>query len=164
MQKAAMFVAAIALTASGAIALTAGKALAEPVKPSAVVYADGAVAKSLTGVAGDQANGRKVMGTRGLGNCVACHKVTALKDVAWHGEVGPPLDGAASRWTVEQLRGIVANAKKTFPESMMPSFYKDSGYIRPGDDFTGKAAKKLEPLLTAQQIEDVVAYLATLKD
>ena len=55
-------------------------------------------------------------------------------------------------------------AKLINPESIMPSFYKDAGYIRPGDAYTGKAAKELSPLLTAQEIEDVVAFLMTLKE
>ena len=59
----------------------------------------------------------------------------------------------------------MANAKHTFPDTVMPSFYKTSGYIRPGDAFTGKAgAEPLAPLLTAQEIEDVVAYLLTLTE
>ena len=143
----------------------AGTAWAADVAPEAVVYADGAVADSLTGVPGDAAEGAKVMTTRSLGNCVACHAVTALSDAPFHGSVGPTLDGAAGRWSEAELRGIVSNAKMTFDGSMMPSFYKTSGYIRPGDAFTGKAGTEpLPPLLTAQQIEDVVAYLMTLKD
>jgi sulfur-oxidizing protein SoxX len=51
-----------------------------------------------------------------------------------------------------------------FEGSMMPSFYKVDGFIRPGDDYTGDAAKEIKPILTAQQIEDVVAFLATLKE
>jgi sulfur-oxidizing protein SoxX len=59
----------------------------------------------------------------------------------------------------------VANAKAVFPESVMPSFYKIDGYTRPGDAFTGKAAEGgLDPLLSAQDIEDVVAYLLTLTE
>ena len=59
----------------------------------------------------------------------------------------------------------MADAKRTFPESMMPSLYKTAGYVRPGDAFTGKAGTEpLPPLLNAQQIEDVVAYIATLKE
>ena len=73
--------------------------------------------------------------------------------------VGTLLDDEA------QLRGIVANAKMTFKDSFMPAFYKTDGFIRPGDGFTGKAAKgELPPILSAQQIEDVVAYLKTLKE
>lgn len=141
-------------------------AAAAEIGPTEVAYADGAVAESLSGKPGDVEAGRKVMVTRGLGNCIACHEVTELKQVPFHGEVGPALDGAGDRWSEAELRGIVANSKMTFEDSMMPSFYKVSGYIRPGDKFTGKAAKtpELPPLLTAQQIEDVVAYLLTLKE
>ncbi len=71
---------------------------------------------------------------------------------------------SADRWNEAQLRGIVANAKKTFDGTIMPSFYKTSGFIRPGDGYTGKAAEEtLSPMLSAQQIEDVVAFLMTLK-
>ena len=75
------------------------------------------------------------------------------------------LDGAGSRWSDAELRGIVANAKMMFPDSLMPSFYRTDGYTRPGNAFTGEAADStFGPLLTAQQVEDVVAYLATLKE
>lgn len=144
----------------------AGVASAENVTPAGVSYDDmGAIAAPLTDVPGDVAAGAEVMTTRSLGNCVACHQISGL-DAAFQGNVGPSLDGAGDRWEEAQLRGIVANAKMIFPETVMPAFYKVSGYIRPGDAFTGKAAAEgdLPPLLTAQQIEDVVAYLATLKD
>lgn len=145
-----------ALTAPAAVGATA---------PSAVPFAEGAVAESLTGTAGNPEEGIKVITDRGLGNCVACHAVSSMPDVPFQGNIGPALDGAADRWTEPQLRGIVADAKKTFDGTIMPSFYKNEGYIRPGDAFTGKAAEgELAPLLTAQQIEDVVAYLLTLKE
>jgi sulfur-oxidizing protein SoxX len=151
----------LAITAVG----FASAAVAQEVAPADVVYGDyGEVAVSLSGAAGDAEAGANVMSTRGLGNCVACHQVGAL-EAAFQGNVGPSLDGAADRWDEAQLRGIVANAKLTFPESVMPGFYKVSGFTRPGDAYTGKAAEgELAPLLTAQQIEDVVAYLATLKE
>jgi sulfur-oxidizing protein SoxX len=60
--------------------------------------------------------GLEIMVDRGLGNCIACHAVTALSDLPFHGEVGPSLDGVADRWTEHDLRGIVANAKNVFPE------------------------------------------------
>lgn len=133
--------------------------------PAAVTFEDGAVAQSLTGAAGDPAEGAKVMSSRALGNCVACHAVSAMPDVAFQGDVGPTLDGAADRWEEAQLRGIVSDAKMTFDGTVMPSFYKTGPYVRPGNAFTGKAAEgELPPLLTAQQIEDVVAYLLTLKE
>lgn len=146
--------------------LAAGGAIAETAGPGDVQYDEyGAVAASLTGAPGDAANGAKIMTSRAAGNCIACHEVTALKDAPFHGEVGPILDGVASRWNEAELRGIVANAKMTYDGTVMPAFYKSTGYIRPGNAFTGKAASEpLPPLLTAQEIEDVVAYLMTLKD
>ena len=146
-------------------------ALATPVVSGEVAagdvkYADGAVAESLTGVAGDADAGKKVMSTKSMGNCIACHEVDALKSASFHGTVGPSLNGVGSRYEEAQLRGIVANAKMMFDGSMMPSFYKKTGYIRPGDAYTGKGAAEadLSTLLTAQQIEDVVAFLKTLKE
>lgn len=148
-----------------AIALTTGGLFAEEVKPTAVSYVDGAVSASLTGTPGDPANGRAIVGDKSQGNCVACHQVSDLADVPFHGEIGPMLDGAGDRWSEAELRGIVANAKIMFEDSMMPAFYKTEGFIRPGNAYTGKAADdSFGPLLTAQQIEDVVAYLATLKE
>jgi len=136
------------------------------VMPTAVAYEDGAVAQSLTGVAGDAVSGREIVGDKSLGNCVACHAVSDLADVPFHGEIGPMLDGAGDRWTEAELRGIVANAKMMFEGSMMPSFYKTEGFTRPGNAYTGEAMdpETFGPLLSAQQIEDVVAYLVTLKD
>jgi sulfur-oxidizing protein SoxX len=152
-------------TACLTFAAIATTALAGTVVPADVAYEEGAVSASLTGVPGDAANGKLVMGTKSLGNCIACHETTDLKDVPFHGEVGPVLDGAGSRWNEAELRGIVTNAKMTFEDSMMPSFYKNSGYIRPGDGYTGEAATgELLPILSAQEVEDVVAYLQTLTD
>ena len=134
------------------------------ITPSDVVYEDGAVAQSLTGVAGNAEEGAKIM-NKGAGNCIACHEVSALNHLPFHGEVGPMLDGAADRWSEAELRGIVANAKMMFDGTMMPSFYKTDDFVRLGNAYTGKAHEgDVDPLLTAQQIEDVVAYLMTLTD
>ncbi len=84
------FVITVAVT--GALA---SSAFAEDVLPTDVRYEDGAVSVSLSGVAGDAANGRKIVGDKKQGNCVACHSVTELKEtVPFHGEIGPMLDGA----------------------------------------------------------------------
>ncbi len=138
---------------------------AADVAPADVAFVDGSVEASLSGVPGDPENGRKIVGDKGLGNCVACHQASDLSDVPFQGNIGPMLDGAGERWSEADLRGIVTNSKMMFEGSMMPSFYKVDGFIRPGKAFTGKAADEtLAPLLDAQQIEDVVAYLVTLKD
>jgi len=141
----------------------AGAAIAE-IKPMEVVYQDGAIAQSLSGTSGDIENGAVLM-NKGAGNCIACHQVTALEHLPFHGEIGPSLDGAADRWSEGELRGIVANAKEWFPDTMMPAFYKTDGFVRLGNAYTGKAHEgDVAPLLTAQQIEDVVAFLMTLKE
>ncbi|MBV2360338.1 sulfur oxidation c-type cytochrome SoxX [Thalassococcus sp. CAU 1522] len=152
---------------TAALALSGGLAMANPVAPGDVAFDDyGAIEASLTGQPGNPDNGREIMIARGKGNCLACHEVTALKDAPFHGEVGPMLDGIGANRTEAELRGIVANAKKTFEGTVMPAFYKTSGFVRPGDGYTGKAAKEedLMPILTAQEIEDVVAFLLTLQD
>lgn len=153
------------LTTVGAVAAAATVSFAQTA-PTEVSYTDyGEVMDSLSGAAGDPEAGLQIMVARGKGNCIACHQVTALEEYPFHGEVGPTLDGIGARRTAEELRGIVANAKMTFPDTIMPAFYKTEGFYRPGDAFTGKAAEgPLDPLLTAQEIEDVVAYLMTLQD
>ena len=126
--------------------------------PSEVKFEEGAVAMSLTGVAGDPAKGREVAMNRKLGNCLACHMNEDMAEQSFHGEVGPPLDGAADRWSEAELRGIVSNSKMVFEDTIMPAFYRDTGFTRPLDKFEGKS------ILDAQQVEDVVAYLLTLKE
>jgi sulfur-oxidizing protein SoxX len=155
-----------AFTAALAATILALPVMAETIAPGDVTYEDGAVTTSLTGVPGNPEEGAIVMGTKSIGNCVSCHEIGALADVPWHGNIGPALDGVADRWSEAEIRGIVANAKMTYDGSMMPSFYKVSDFIRPGIGFTTKplAPEDVEPLLTAQQIEDVVAFLVTLKE
>ena len=145
-------------------AFGAGLAMAE-VAPENVTFTDGAIAESLSGAAGNPEDGKKVFSTAALGNCVACHAAEITKDIPFPGTVGPALDGAADRWTEAELRGIVAKAKMTFDGTIMPSFYQTSGYIRPGNAYTGNAGTEpLPPILTAQQVEDVVAFLLTFKE
>lgn len=154
------------------ITLVAGLALAATTTHADVTSPDdvmtneyGDIAESLSGVAGDPVRGIEVMTDRGLGNCIACHQVTDLDAFAFHGEVGPSLDGVGDRWDAAALRGIIVNAKAVFPESVMPSFYRVSGFTRPGDGYTGNAAEgPLSPILEAQDVEDVVAYLLTLTE
>ena len=150
---------------AAATGLTVAMPAFSEVAPKDVAYVEGAVEASLTGAPGNPEQGVKVMTTNALGNCVACHTIGALPDVQFPGNIAPALDGAADRWTEAQLRGIVANAKMTFEGSFMPAFYKTEGFTRPGDGYTGKAPEgDLAPVLNAQQIEDVVAFLMTLKE
>ena len=155
----------ITLLIPSVLALSAGTAMAEMVAPADVQFADGALETPLTSDAGDPARGKVIITTRSKGNCVACHEISALSEAPFHGNVGPMLDGVGEYRTEAELRGIVANAKMTFEGSVMPAFYKTTGFERPGDGYSGKAAQgELPPILTAQEIEDVVAFLKTLKD
>lgn len=142
----------------------AGAAGAETSKrglpPFRIVSLDGtdAMPDPLTDKAGDAAAGAKVVVNRRQGNCLGCHQVSSLKSESFHGEVGPALDGVGGRWDAAHLRMIVVNPKHVFSaETVMPAFYRVDGLSRVRSEFQGK------PILTAQQVEDVVAYLTTLK-
>jgi len=149
----------IAVATVLALTLGVSVASAEIVKPGQVEIVDGAVAQSLTGQPGDPDKGRQWFMGRKLGNCLACHVNKDLADQPYHGEVGPPLDGVAGRWSPEELRAIVVNSKQALHEdTIMPSFYRDTGFNRVAEKFAGKT------ILSAQQVEDVVAYLMTLKE
>ena len=133
---------------------------ADEIGPTKVMFSDDlAVEKSLTGVPGDPEKGRKWYAGRKLGNCLACHVTADLKEQPFHGEVGPEMAGVASRYEEPQLRAIVANSKKVFGEqTIMPGFYTFEVGIRPSKKFKGKT------ILNAQQVEDIVAYLKTMKE
>ena len=147
-----------------AAVLTAGAAMAGEVAPQDVVFDGSTVAASLNGKAGDPAAGQEVYASKKMGNCVACHLISSV-DVAFAGNVGPSLDGVADRYSEAELRGILVNSKMTFEGTVMPAYYKVDGFIRPGNRYTGKAADdSFGPLLEAGQIEDLVAFLGTLKE
>ena len=133
-------------------------ALSAEVNPADVKFQEMSIVQSLTGVPGNPEEGAKVLANRSLGNCLACHAAAPLAKEQFHGDVAPPLDGAADRWTAAELRAIVVNAKHVFTkETVMPAFYSLEVGINVRKDLVGKT------ILTAQQVEDVVAYLGTLK-
>ncbi|MCI5076541.1 sulfur oxidation c-type cytochrome SoxX [Oricola sp.] len=146
------------LTAAAVVAATTAVAYSETA-PGDVKIEDGVVSASLSGQPGDAAAGRKTFADRKLGNCLACHAVSDQSEQLFHGEVGPELDGVGDRWSPEELRAIVVNSKAIFSdETIMPGFYSLDVGIDVRKDLVGKT------ILTAQQVEDVVAYLATLKE
>ena len=116
---------------------------------------DGTIPQSLTGTPGDPANGRKVAINRKKGNCLACH-VMPIPEEQFHGETGPALDGVGGYSTEAELRMRMVDAKVINEDTMMPSFYK-TGQHMVLKSFEGKT------ILSAQEVEDVVAYLLTLK-
>lgn len=126
--------------------------------PADVEIKDLSVDNPLTDEAGSAESGREIFANRKLGNCLACHANSDLEEQLFHGEVGPALDGVAGRWSEGQLRTILVNAKAVFTEqTVMPGFYSLDVGEDVREDLIGKT------ILTAQQIEDLVAYLGTLK-
>lgn len=149
----------IVVTTALALLIGVSGAHAGAMKPGEVKIVDGAVATPLTDQAGDPEKGRQWFLGRKLGNCLACHVNADMAKEPYHGEVGPPLDGVADRWKPEELRAILVNSKEALsPDTIMPSFYRDTGFNRVAEQFAGKT------ILTAQQVEDVIAYLTTLKE
>ncbi len=140
----------------GALSLVANSISAETMKYK--VVEGESIPVSLTGKSGDPANGKKVFLNRKKGNCLACHVVSELKDQPYHGEVGPPLDGASERWSEGEIRLRIVNPKLVNEDTIMPSFYRDDGFHRVLKNFEGKT------ILSAQEVEDVVAYVMTLKE
>ncbi|MCZ4271227.1 sulfur oxidation c-type cytochrome SoxX [Maritalea porphyrae] len=147
------------VAATAAILCSTAIALADTVGPNEVKIVDAAVEGSLSGQAGDAAAGRDIMINRKLGNCLACHQNSEIPEQPFHGEVGPPLDGVADRWSEGELRAILVDVKTAMnPDSIMPSFYSLNLGVRVAESFAGKT------ILQAQQVEDVLAYLMTLKE
>lgn len=145
---------------AAAICVTAASVASAETAPGDVVFKeDYLVEQSLTGSAGDPAAGRSWFIDRKLGNCLACHANADAADESFHGQVGPPLDGVADRYAAEELRAIIANPKIVFgDQTIMPSFYRIiPDEQRVAEKYSGKT------ILSAQQVEDVVAYLLTLK-
>jgi len=153
------------------MSLTAASAQ-DKAAPALVAYdiSDGpavkAVNKSLTGKKGDAVKGEDLIAKRKKGNCFACHEIAKLavkaqnnpKKYADMGKIGPRLDGVASRYSMGELRMLLINSKKVFPETIMPGFYRKDGLHRVKGKFKGKT------ILKPQEVEDILAYLTTLKE
>lgn len=120
------------------------------------VVGDG-IPEPLTAQPGDAARGRAIVVQRQTGLCLLCHSGPFAEERT-PGTVAGSLAGAGSRWTAAQLRLRVADARRLDPDSPMPSFHRADTGARVGAAWRGR------PILDAQQVEDVVAFLQTLKD
>jgi sulfur-oxidizing protein SoxX len=116
-----------------------------------------AIPAPLTATKGDAERGRSIVSNRQVGLCLLCH-TGPFPQERFQGTLAPDLKGAGTRSTEGQLRLRIADANRLNPETIMPPYYRIEGLVRVAPQFQGK------PLLNAQQIEDVVAYLATLRD
>lgn len=114
-----------------------------------------AIPKPLTGKPGDPARGKALIADRDEGNCLACHSIP-IPEEPFHGTIGPDLRGIASRMSTGQMRLRMVNPKIVNSKSMMPSYYITSGRHRVRADVRGR------PILEAQDIEDILAFLKTM--
>lgn len=118
---------------------------------------DGAIPQPLTRFPGDPVRGKAIVEDRERGNCLVCH-AAPLPDRNMHGTLGPPLDGIGNRYSIGTLRLRVVDSKVINPQSVMPAYYKVQGLQRVLKAYRHKT------ILTAQEVEDVLAYLVTLED
>lgn len=121
-----------------------------------VVVGD-AIPASLTGVPGDPERGRAIVGNRQVGLCLLCH-TGPFPEEHFQGNLAPDLTGAGSRASAGELRLRIVDANRLNPNTIMPPYYRVDGLERVAPNFRSK------PILSAEQIEDVIAFLVTLKD
>jgi sulfur-oxidizing protein SoxX len=122
----------------------------------AVHAADDAITTPLTAMPGDAARGRAIVANRQVGLCLLCH-TGPFPEERFQGNLAPDLGGAGARWSEGQLRLRLVDGKRLEPETLMPSYFRSEGLMRVGTAWQGK------PVLNAQQIEDVIAFLRTLQ-
>ncbi|MCB4823737.1 sulfur oxidation c-type cytochrome SoxX [Roseicella aerolata] len=136
-----------------ALLLATGAAPAATLLPYEVV--EDAIPRPLTDKPGDPQRGRAIALDRSKGNCVTCHEMPLRAD--FQGNLGPPLAGVGGRYNAGELRLRLVDSKRINPESNMPAYYKVEGLRDVRREFAGK------PILEAQEVEDVLAFLLTLK-
>lgn len=138
--------------------LTLLAALAAPAAAQAVPWratGDG-IPQALTTEPGNAARGRAIVANRQQGLCLLCHS-GPIPEERFQGNLAPPLDGAGKRLTAAQLRLRMADSREVNPNSLMPPYHATGGLSQVGRAYNGR------PILSAQQVEDVVAYLVTLQ-
>ena len=123
---------------------------------AAIEVVDGGIPVALTHAPGDAVRGRAIVGNRQIGLCLLCHQAPIAED-RFQGDISTNLTGVGARWTVPQLRLRIVNSRQINPASVMPAYYRIDGLERVA------ASSRDKPILEAQQIEDVVAWLASLK-
>jgi sulfur-oxidizing protein SoxX len=149
---------ALAVTGVTAVAIAVASSPAradETLRPYTVV--GDAIPLSLTGSPGDPVRGKAIVASRQTGLCLLCHSAP-LPEEKFQGTIGPDLKGAGLRNTEGQLRLRIVDPRRFNADTIMPAYYRQDGLERVAPAFRGKT------VLTAEQIEDVVAFLTTLLD
>jgi sulfur-oxidizing protein SoxX len=135
-----------------------GLSLAQTREPlSAYVVVGDAIPLPLNGLGGDVQRGRAIVASRQRGLCLLCHS-GPFPEETFQGNLAPDLQGAGKRWSAAQLRLRLVDSRRINPDSIMPAYHRTEGLTRVG------AVWQDQPLMSAQQIEDVLAYLMTLRD
>ena len=116
---------------------------------------NGEISLPLSAAATDIERGRKVLVSREA-NCILCHAVPESGE-RFFGNLAPPLSGIGKRLTAAQMRARIVDPLAFNRESIMPAYYRVEGLNRVAENLRGK------PVLSAAQIEDVIAYLQTLQ-
>ena len=111
----------------------------------------------LSSTPGDPVRGRAIVSNRQVGLCLLCHS-GPFPEERFQGDIGPDLNGVGSRLSEGEIRLRLVDSRRLNPHSIMPPYYRTEGLTRVAPAFRGK------PVLTAEQIEDVVAFLTTLRD
>ena len=131
-------------------------AIASPCFADGYTVSGDAILQSLTGAKGDPARGRSIIVNRQVGLCLLCH-AGPFPEERFQGTIGPDLNGVGSRLSEGQMRLRIVDPARTNPDSVMPAYFRTEGLTRVAPSLRGK------PILSAEQIEDVIAFLATLK-
>jgi sulfur-oxidizing protein SoxX len=147
---AAVALAAAAFSSTGALSSTAGIV--------SFAIAGDAIPEALGGGMGDAQRGLAVIRDRRKGNCLICHSLSRVVDEPFQGEIGPALDGVGRRLSAAQIRLRVVDPARLNPATLMPSYYRVEGLVNVAPEYKGL------PVLDAQQIEDIVTYLSSLKE
>jgi len=119
-------------------------------------FAADSIPTSLTGAKGDPARGRAIVANRQVGLCLLCHS-GPFPEERFQGNLAPGLTSVGARYSEGQIRQRIVDSRKVNPQTIMPAYYESEGFVRVAPAYRGRT------ILSAEQIEDVVAYLTMLK-
>jgi sulfur-oxidizing protein SoxX len=146
---------AFRVVAALSLVMAAAAARSDELRPYAIVGDE--IPQPLTGEPGDPARGRAIVINRQQGLCLLCHS-GPFPEMTLQGDLAPSLAGAGARWSAGQLRLRIVDASRLNPNTIMPPYYRVTDLHRVLPSYAGK------PILSAHEIEDVVAFLLTLRD
>lgn len=145
-----------AATLAGAVVALCGSAWAAPVQTETYQVVGDAIPSPLGGLVGDASRGRALVTDRRAGLCLLCHS-GPFPEERFQGDLSTDLSGAGSRWSPGQLRLRLADARRLNPDTVMPAYHRTAGLRQVAGAWQGR------PIFSAQQVEDVVSFLETLK-